>query len=101
MYRPTIIATYMPATLPELVRRSGASMTSVKRYIRRMRKDGLCHVSSYRPPTGPGRHHPVFTAGPGVDAVSPPALTSTETVRRHYARKRQRESAWMAALTGM
>jgi hypothetical protein len=87
----------LPAEQIDVARRTGLSVATISRWIRRLHVEGDIHIGSWRRHPSGGDPIPTYVAGPGSDApctVVP--LGNTERCRR--ARLRKRERAKIAAI---
>lgn len=82
------IAEHLPGTYRELAGKIGCSVQAVEYHSARMRKDGLCHVGSYRRCRGTGGgYQPVLVAGPGQDAQCKLKALDEKTYQRRFRAK--------------
>lgn len=59
----------LPATRQELAVRTGLTMDTTTKLVRELHLVGWIHIARWRRSPNKGRHHPVFVAGLGRDAV--------------------------------
>lgn len=78
----------LPGTIHQLVARSGSTEATIRRHLKRARKDGQSHIGRWIRTVG--ALTPFHMAGPGVDAPKPPARTPAAYCR--IFRRRQRRA---------
>jgi hypothetical protein len=91
------ILAVLPATIEQIVTRSGMTLQQVRYRLTKMKSD-LCHIGQWRRQRGSGRWRPVFVAGPGEDVeckLEP--RTGAENNRRYRARIRKARDVDAAA----
>lgn len=91
-----LVVEALPATLKQLEVKLGASRTSIKRWVSKMRKDGVIHVGDWKRSNGPGALQPVFVVGSGKDVEKPAPVPYSVSLAKH--RGKAKRSGWMAAL---
>lgn len=94
------ILAVLPATIAEIIRRSGMTLAQV-RYRLDLMKPALCHTGRWRRSRGSGPWLPVIVAGPGEDAPCPfEAVTNAVSKRRQRVKNNRARAIEAAAEQG-
>lgn len=78
-----------PATMPELVKRSGKEMKTVRNAIHWLTEDSVIHIVGYKKPRCGNVNDPVYAAGTvpteetGATIKTAPPITAQESVKRN------------------
>lgn len=82
------ILAVLPATIGQIVKRTGMTLEAVKYRLRVMKPD-LCHTGKWRRSRAQGAYQPLIVAGAGPDAPCPlKPRTGAQTNRRYRHRVR-------------
>jgi DNA-binding transcriptional regulator GbsR (MarR family) len=84
---PTAVLAYqaLPATLDELIAKTGMARSTVRYAISRLQIEGLAHIASYK--LCKNSQKPIFAAGISRNAQKIPAKALAEIRNRRYRMK--------------
>lgn len=77
----------LPATIAQIVAKTGASRATAFLWARRLRSESKIHIASWKRTTG--QSSPVYAAGEGKDATKPKRRTQSAYCKRHYKKHRR------------
>ena len=92
MGRPSVrdqVISGLPGTRSQIERKSGASSSSVGKWLAILRAEGAIHVGGWRR-SKMGSKRPVFVLGAGVDKPEPKTLTAKQIGDRYRKRHPER-----------
>ena len=90
--RPTVrdlVLEGLPGTRAQIERKSGASSSSVGKWLAILRADGAIHIGGWRR-SHMGSKRPIFVLGAGVDKKPPKTLTPEQSQERFRKRNPER-----------
>lgn len=82
-----------PGTAAEIAKATGTTRHYASEVLSSLRKEGLAHITGWKPPEKQGGHSPVYAWGAGEDAIRPPATDPKVTQEKFRKTKPEKVKA--------